>query len=58
VQFEAAMCGLDLVMLLGSSSPEAEEIADQAAATFTRVGAKPLVELLAEAVGTHRPIAP
>lgn len=54
LEFEAAMCGLDMVMLLGTSSSEAREISDQSAATFERVGAKPLLERLAEAKAVRR----
>jgi len=49
LEFEAAVCALDLVMLLGSADGEGREAADEAAATFKRVGAKPLLHLLTEA---------
>jgi class 3 adenylate cyclase/tetratricopeptide (TPR) repeat protein len=55
LEFEAALCALDLVMLLGSADPAAQEAADQAAATFKRVGAKPLQQLLADAVAAAVP---
>ena len=48
--FEAAMCGLNLVTMLGSSGPEAHAAAEEASTTFERLGAHPLQKLLADAM--------
>jgi len=53
LEFEAALCALDLVMLLGSAEGQAREAAEEAAATFQRVGAKPLLHLLTGATSGH-----
>lgn len=53
LEFEAALCALDLVMLLGSAEGQAREAAEGAAATFQRVGAKPLLHLLTGATSGH-----
>ena len=49
LEFEAALCALNLVMLLGVTDGEVREAADQSAALFERVGAKPLLKLLTSA---------
>ena len=49
LEFEAAVCALNLVAMLGASSPEARAAADEAAALFERLGAQPLLTRLAEA---------
>jgi len=54
LEFEAAVCGLDLVMLLGSVDEEGHEVADEAAATCERLGANPLLKLLTEALAAAR----
>jgi hypothetical protein len=46
----AAWCALDWVMMLGTSDASARAAADEARAVFERVGARPLLDLLAEAV--------
>ncbi|MCY7399849.1 MAG: hypothetical protein LH477_02605, partial [Nocardioides sp.] len=53
LEFEAALCALNLVMLLGATDGEVEEASGQAAALFERVGAKPLLHLLAGATSGH-----
>jgi tetratricopeptide (TPR) repeat protein len=50
LEFASAMCTLDLVTMLGASDPDARAAADDAAALFERVGARPLQELLATAL--------
>jgi tetratricopeptide (TPR) repeat protein len=50
LEFEAAVCGLSLVTMLGPSDPEARAAAGDAGAVFERLGAKPLVKLLEEAL--------
>ena len=48
--FEAAVCELSLVTMLGTAEPEARAAADDAAAVFDRLGAQPLVTLLEKAM--------
>ncbi|MGH2416853.1 MAG: adenylate/guanylate cyclase domain-containing protein [Candidatus Limnocylindria bacterium] len=50
LEVEAAWCALNLVTLLGPSEPLARAAADDAAATFERLGAEPLQRLLADAM--------
>jgi len=57
LDFEVAICTLNLVTMLGASDPETRAAADEAAALFERLGAKPLQELLAGALRTARPPA-
>jgi tetratricopeptide (TPR) repeat protein len=58
MELEVAMCGLDLVTLLGASEPAARSAADEAAAFFERVGAKPFGDLLSAALRAPRmPVA-
>ena len=52
LEFEAALCGLNLVTMLGPSSPEARAAADDAAALFSRLGAQPLQVRLAEVMSS------
>ncbi len=47
--FEAAMCALNHVLLLGCADDAGRQAADEATATFERLGAKPLLKLLAGA---------
>ena len=58
LDFEAALCALGMVVMLGDGSREAREAADWAAATFERLGAKPLLARLAEARGGFRRLTP
>jgi hypothetical protein len=58
VDFEAAMCALNLVTMLGPADPEARAAAESAAAVFERLGAKPLQDLLAAALSARRPAPP
>ncbi|MDQ2941551.1 MAG: hypothetical protein M3R05_05095, partial [Chloroflexota bacterium] len=58
LEFEAAVCGLNLVKMLGPSSPEARAAADEAAALFRRVGAQPLLARLEEAMSAAAPPHP
>jgi tetratricopeptide (TPR) repeat protein len=46
LEFEAAMCGLSLVTMLGPSDPEARAVAADAGAVFERLRAQPLMKLL------------
>ena len=48
------MCALNMVTLLGPSEPEVRAAADDAAALFERVGAKPMLELLDAALRAPR----
>ena len=50
LEFEAAVCGLNLVTMLGPLDPEARAVAADAGATFERLGAHPLVKLLEKAM--------
>jgi class 3 adenylate cyclase/tetratricopeptide (TPR) repeat protein len=53
--FEAAVCALGLVMLLGPAEPEARAAGEQAGALFERLGAKPFQKALADAMGAAAP---
>jgi hypothetical protein len=57
-EFEAAICALDLVMMLGTTAPEARAAADEAAALFARLGAQPLLDRLNDASSRTRPSVP
>ncbi|MEO6579500.1 MAG: hypothetical protein ABIO99_11475, partial [Candidatus Limnocylindria bacterium] len=50
--FETAMCNLDLVRTLGASDPGSSAAAEEARAIFERLGARPLLDRLAEAERT------
>ncbi|MBA2263043.1 MAG: AAA family ATPase [Chloroflexi bacterium] len=50
LEFEAAVCGLNLVTMLGPSEPEARAVAADAGAVFKRLGAQPFETLLADAM--------
>jgi class 3 adenylate cyclase/tetratricopeptide (TPR) repeat protein len=52
LHFEAAVCALNLVTMLGPSTPEARAAADDARALFERVGAQPFLDRLAEAMSS------
>jgi hypothetical protein len=54
-EFEAAVCALDLVIMLGASTPEGRVAADEAAALFGSLGAEPMLERLNEAASATRP---
>jgi class 3 adenylate cyclase/tetratricopeptide (TPR) repeat protein len=54
-EFEAAVCALNLVTVLGVAEPEAVAAAEEADAVFERLGAKPFAELLAKARRTASP---
>ena len=56
--FEAAMCQLNMVTVLGASEPETRSAADEARVVFERLGAKPLLQLLAAAVDAVSPSRP
>jgi class 3 adenylate cyclase/tetratricopeptide (TPR) repeat protein len=56
-EFEAAVCSLGLVVMLGASEPEARAAANDARAVFERLGAKPFAKLLADAVAAPPPAA-
>jgi class 3 adenylate cyclase/tetratricopeptide (TPR) repeat protein len=48
--FEAAICGLNLITMLGPSEPAARAAADEIGAVFERLGALPFQKLLADAM--------
>ncbi|MEO6294323.1 MAG: adenylate/guanylate cyclase domain-containing protein [Candidatus Limnocylindria bacterium] len=50
LEFEAAVCALNFVIMLGASEPEARAAADEAGAVFKRLGAQPFQTLLADAM--------
>jgi class 3 adenylate cyclase/tetratricopeptide (TPR) repeat protein len=54
-EFEAAVCALDLVIMLGATTPEGRVAADEAAALFRSLGAEPMLERLNEAASATRP---
>jgi len=45
-------------MMLGAATPEARTAADEAAATFQRLGAEPMLERLNVALRATRPTTP
>jgi class 3 adenylate cyclase/tetratricopeptide (TPR) repeat protein len=49
LEFEAAMCGLNLVTMLGATEPGTRAAADEVGAVFERLGAAPLMKQLAAA---------
>ncbi|HEX5040925.1 MAG TPA: adenylate/guanylate cyclase domain-containing protein [Candidatus Limnocylindria bacterium] len=57
-ELEAAICALNLVTMLGTSTTEARAAADEAAATFERLGAAPLLTLLGRARAAEPPAKP
>ncbi len=52
--FEEAQCQLNLIAVVGGSGPEVTAAANDARATFERLGAKPFQERLAEALRAPR----
>jgi class 3 adenylate cyclase/tetratricopeptide (TPR) repeat protein len=50
--FEAAVCSLSMVTLLGVREPELRAAADEARVTFERLGARPFSDLLERAVSS------
>ena len=56
VQLEVGLCTLNFVTMLGASTPEAREAADDAGALFERLGARALQDRLAAAL--REPVAP
>ncbi|MEP7041182.1 MAG: adenylate/guanylate cyclase domain-containing protein [Chloroflexota bacterium] len=57
-EFEAALCALDLAIMLGTTAPETRTAVEEAAALFSRLGAEPLIERLNEASSPTRPSTP
>jgi hypothetical protein len=57
LEFEAAVCGLSLVTMLGPSDPEVRAIAADAGAVFERLGAQPFVTLLEAAMRSAPAVA-
>ncbi len=55
LEFEAAVCALSLVTVLGLAEPEARAAADDAGAVFERLGAQPFLKLLADAMSVAPP---
>jgi class 3 adenylate cyclase/tetratricopeptide (TPR) repeat protein len=55
LEFEAAMCSLTFVKLVGARDPTARAAADDARTFFDRVGAQPLVGLLDDAMRSAPP---
>jgi hypothetical protein len=64
LEFEAAVCGLNLVTMLGPSEPAARAAAEEVGVVFERLGALPFQKLLADAMSApvstpgSRPKAP
>jgi hypothetical protein len=56
-EFEAAMCALNLVTILGPTSPEARAAGEWAAGLFERVGAEPFARRLTGAMHVATPAA-
>ena len=54
-EFDAAMCALSLVSLVGGSDPEVRAAGEWAAAVFERVGAEPFGRRLADAMEAAAP---
>jgi hypothetical protein len=50
LDFEAAVCGLNLITMLGPAEPAARAAAEEAGAVFERLGALPFQNLLADAM--------
>jgi class 3 adenylate cyclase/tetratricopeptide (TPR) repeat protein len=50
LEFEAALCALTFVTMLGPSGPEARAAGEDARTVFERLGAQPLLVLLAKAM--------
>jgi hypothetical protein len=50
LEFEAAMCALTLVTMVGPAEPEARDAADQARLVFERIGANLHLVLLEQAM--------
>jgi hypothetical protein len=55
LDFEAAVCALSLVTVLGPGEPEARAAGEQAGTAFERLGARPFQKLLADAMGAAAP---
>jgi hypothetical protein len=58
LEFEAAMCVLTLVTMVGATDSEARDAAEQARMLFERVGASPHLVLLDQAMGAVRSAPP
>ncbi|HEY8921095.1 MAG TPA: hypothetical protein VIN32_00520, partial [Candidatus Limnocylindria bacterium] len=64
LDFEAALCGLNLLIMLGPSEPAARAVGEEVAQVFERLGALPFQKLLADAMNasvstpSSRPEAP
>ena len=56
LELDAGLCALNFVTMLGPTEPEVQAAAEDAAALFERLGAKPLQELLADAMGAARSV--
>ncbi len=54
LDFEAAVCGIGMVLMVGESSPKASAAANWALQTLERLGAKPLLKTLADARSGER----
>jgi class 3 adenylate cyclase/tetratricopeptide (TPR) repeat protein len=52
LEFEAALCVLTFIKLVGASDPTARAAVDETRAFFERVGALPLLDRLSEAMGS------
>jgi hypothetical protein len=55
LSFEAALCSLSLVTMLGAAASDGRASAEQAGALFERLGARPLASLLATAMHAPQP---
>ena len=58
VEVDAGICALNMVTMVGASEPEVRAVADETAALFERLGARPFQERLAKALRAPRqPVA-
>ena len=55
LEFEAAVCSLDLVIMLGPGQPGVRAVGETAGAVFERLGAQPFQKLLADAMAAPTP---
>ena len=58
LEFEAAVCGLTFVKMVGVAEPAARDAADHARVLFSRIGARPFLGLLDSAVGAPPVLTP
>jgi tetratricopeptide (TPR) repeat protein len=58
LEWDEALCAIDMTSVLDPAEPEVQAAADRARAILTRLGAKPMLERLASAVSSNRLTAP